>query len=100
MAEVALVLDRVGRVFGTGRDQVTALADVRFTVAAGQIVGLLGSNDNGADAVVVMPNRPGRRLRLCSAHGGVFDDVEDAHVWGRFPALKMLTTSILGGSHS
>jgi hypothetical protein len=23
----------------------------------------------------------------------VFDDVEDAHVWARFPALRMLTSS-------
>jgi ABC-2 type transport system ATP-binding protein len=43
----AVEVTGLGRVFGRGRDRVTALHDVTFEVRSGQILGVLGSNGAG-----------------------------------------------------
>jgi ABC-2 type transport system ATP-binding protein len=47
MANAAVNVEGLGRVFRSGRQETRALADVSFSVAAGEIVGLLGSNGAG-----------------------------------------------------
>jgi ABC-2 type transport system ATP-binding protein len=47
MANTALTVERVSRVFHSARQDVHALTDVSFSVSDGEIVGLLGSNGAG-----------------------------------------------------
>ena len=68
--DVAVSVEGLSKQFGTGPDAITAVDDVSFEIAAGNIVGLLGANGAGKTTLIK------------SILGMVLPDEGDVHIGG------------------
>lgn len=66
----AIQLTGVTKVYGSGEDSVTALADVSFDVQPGEIFGILGESGAGKSTLITLLNR---LESVTSGHVRVFD---------------------------